>query len=238
MKWQRAIELMITVLIGAMVIASSACGGPDGSGEGSPADELDRTGTNVFAGYVRSPLTDVSEVVLPDAEGQQVSMIAKNGGLRLVFFGYTTCPDVCPATLGYVKMAMGALSQTDRNRLDVDMITVDPSRDDADTLRRYVEQFVPTANAIRTDDDELLRSAAEAFGASYEVSTDHAGQARVSHTGDLYAVDDMGRVVLAWPFGSSPTDIENDLTRLLEGERPTAEPMTNQTREGSGGSGK
>lgn len=221
MRLRRQTRLLPALLVGVVLAFSSGCGtdGGESSHQGSVPADADAS----FAGYVRTPATDVSEVVLPDAEGREIAMVAAENGLRLVFFGYTTCPDVCPATLGYIKMAMGSLSETDRGRLDVDMITVDPARDDAVTLARYVERFVPTANAIRTDDDTLLRSAAEAFGASYDVSIDESGRAEVSHTGDLYVVDDEGRVVLAWPFGSSPADIEDDLIRLLGGERPGAE---------------
>lgn len=216
----------LTVLLAAMAISlvamtAVACGGDATESANSvvPAGDGDRR--TDFAGYVRSPATDVSDVVLPDANGEPVTMVARTDGLRLAFFGYTTCPDVCPATLGYIKMAMSSLTDADRARLDVDMITVDPSRDDGATMTRYVEQFIPEANALRTDDDQILRSAANAFGAGYDVSTDDAGEIQVSHTGDLYAVDDSGIIVLAWPFGTSPADIETDLQRLLEGDRPT-----------------
>lgn len=217
---ERTSRRLLTALAVVVVLAQTACGRVADSPTSDVADQPADSAASTFAGYVRSPAADVSGVELPDADGEQVRMVASDDGLRLVFFGYTTCPDVCPATLGYVKMALASLSAADRKRVDVDMITVDPTRDDPATLTRYVEQFVPEANAIRTEDDDLLQVAAEAFGASYDVSFDDRGRPEVSHTGDLYAVDDRGQVVLAWPFGSSPTDIETDLHRLLAGERP------------------
>lgn len=220
MTRKRTIGVLTTAFVVVAALIAVACGNNDGSPETSVTSESHGATASSFAGYVRSPATDVSGVVLPTVDGDEVTMVAAEGGLRLVFFGYTTCPDVCPATLGYIKIVLASLPESDRRRVEVDMITVDPARDDPVTLTRYLEQFVPGANAIRSEDDALLRSAADVFGASYEVSVDESGQPQVAHTGDLYAVDDLGRIVLAWPFGSAPADIEDDLRRLLDGERP------------------
>lgn len=228
----------LVVLATAVALLGAGCSSDRSSdtGTGSGADGADRSTDEVgdFAGYVRSPASDVSTVVLPDVDGGEVTMVAPSNGFRLVFFGYTTCPDVCPATLGYIKIALNSLPDPQRERVVVDMITVDPARDDPATLSEYVRRFVPTANALRTDDDRVLRAAADAFGADYSITPDDDGEPEVSHTGDLYVVDDAGTVVLAWPFGSSPADIETDLRRLLDGERPEG-PDTNSTNHKESG---
>lgn len=157
---------------------------------------------------------------MPTVDGKDVTMVAAPGGLVLAYFGYATCPDVCPATLGYVKMALADQPAADRKRVRVDVITVDPNRDTPEKWGPYVRQFVPDANVIRTDDPYLLRSSANAFGADFKISVDEKGKKQVAHTDDLYAIDDTGTIVLAWPFGTSPADISSDLRRLLAGERP------------------
>lgn len=178
-----------------------------------------------FSGYVRSPSLDVSSVTLPTVDGRSVNLVAEPDGLRLVYFGYTTCPDVCPTTLSDVKKVLADLPQADRDRIQVDVITIDPGRDMPEKLAEYVERFVPTANAIRTDDFVLLRAAADAFGADFRSKLNERGQRQVFHTDDLYAVDDSGTIVLAWPFGTTHPDIARDLTRLLAGERPADDPL-------------
>ena len=55
------------------------------------------------------------------------------------------------------------------------MATVDPGRDSAEVLTGYLRSFVPDGHPLRTDDDAALASAAEAFGASYEVTTTDDG---------------------------------------------------------------
>lgn len=186
-----------------------------------------------FSGYVRTPPLDVSSVTLPNADGEKINMVAETGGLRIVYFGYTTCPDVCPMTLGHVKVALGDQTPTDRERVQVDMITIDPSRDTSEKLTSYLDNFVPDANALRTDDPYLLRASAKAFGADFSVSVDGEGKRQVAHTADLYVVDDTGTVVLAWAFGTAGGDISRDLSKLLAGDRPgldePADDMTGTT---------
>jgi protein SCO1/2 len=200
------------------VVITAACGDSGDDSTGSVT-----TDPAEFAGYVRSPALQVSEVTLPAADGSPVNMAAAPGGLRLVYFGYTFCPDVCPTTMAFVKRAFASLSAEDRGRVQVDMVTIDPARDSAEKLTEYVTTFVPDGSALRSDDPELLRNAARAFGADYKVSTGADGEEEVSHTGDLYVVDDTGTVILAWPFGTSAEAIERDLGRLLVGQRPPTE---------------
>ncbi len=223
-----------TLVFASMVgigLLLTACGGSETLAQSSAS-----TSTPVpteFSGYVRSPAINVSSVTLPSVDGTPVNMVADPGGLKLVYFGYTSCPDVCPTTLSHVKMALAGQSQAARDRVQVDMITIDPSRDTQERLGKYVANFVPSGNAIRTEDFVLLRSAADAFGADFTSRIDEKGERQVSHTGDLYVVDDTGTVILAWPFGTAEPDIERDLTRLLGGERPPAGP-TAESSQGTG----
>ena len=104
------------------------------------------------------------------------------------------------------------------------MVTIDPDRDVPAKLAEYVATFIPDGGAISTPDQALLRSATGAFGANYSVKPGPDGDPEVTHTADLYAVDDTGQVVLAWPFGTTSKDIGHDIVRLLDGERPPSDP--------------
>lgn len=206
---------VLVVLLVAAVLA--ACGtGTSEDADTAPEEDGE------FSGYVRDPQPDVGTVTLPAADGTPVAMTAEPGGMRLVYFGYTFCPDVCPTTMSDVKRALASLPAEQRERVQVDMVTIDPARDTGEKLTEYVTTFVPDATALRTDDPAALRTAASAFGANYAVKPGPEGEPEVSHTAELYAVDDAGRIVLVWPFGTSYRDIGADLTRLLAGERPRA----------------
>jgi protein SCO1 len=186
----------------------AACGGDEGAGDSESAD---------YSGYTRDPAPSVLGVSLPDAGGgDEVEMSAAPGGLRIVYFGYTSCPDVCPTTMADLKRALASLPEERSSRVSFVMVTVDPDRDVAEKLDAYVTTFIPEGESARTEDDAELRAAADAFGADYEVTTDEDGEIQVSHTGELYAVDGNGDVVLQWPFGTTAESLAADIDRLLD----------------------
>jgi protein SCO1/2 len=167
---------------------------------------------------VRDPAPDVSGVVLDDAAngGQPFAMRADAGELLVVYFGYTACPDICPTTLADFRSAVRRLDDDRAAAVDVAMITVDPMRDDAERLTSYVQSFFAGSHALRTEDAALLRSAADAFGADYQVVID-GDDIEVGHTAFLYAIDAAGLIQLQWPFGATSEDMASDLEYLLEG---------------------
>ncbi len=149
------------------------------------------------------------------AGGEELPFRAEDGHVLLAYFGYTHCPDVCPTTLADVRSALADLGD-DADRVDLAMATIDPDRDTGDVLTPYVRSFVPDAHALRTTDDDQLQVAADLFGVTYDVSTDDAGEVEVTHSGFLYAVDDQGRLLVSWPFGTPSEDVAHDLELLLD----------------------
>ena len=173
--------------------------------------------TREFAGFVREPTPDVSALSLPDTStGDDLTLRAQPGGLLMVYFGYTNCPDYCPTTMSELKIALRRAG--DPAAVDVAMVTVDPDRD-GPILADYVGSFFPGGHALVTYDDALLAEVAAPFGASYLVSTDDDGSIEVAHSTALYAVDDTGRLVMTWPFGIDIDEMAADIEDLLDGRR-------------------
>ena len=171
-------------------------------------------------GIRSDPLPDVTGPTLPDAAagGADFAFIADEGEVLLVYFGYTSCPDICPTTLADARRAIGDLDADDAGRVALAMVTIDPERDTGDILTGYVRSFVDDAHALVTLDDERLLAAADVFGASYGTNlVDHAtGETQIFHTGYLYAVDDRGRLQVSWDFGTPSEDMTHDLALLLD----------------------
>nr|WP_283251129.1 SCO family protein [Rhabdothermincola salaria] len=141
-------------------------------------------------------------------------MRAQSDELLLVFFGFTSCPDICPTTMATIATALDQRPEL-VDEVEVAMVSVDPERDTADVMPRYVTSFVDRARALRTDDPATLRAAADAFGASYLVTTDADGEPDVGHSAYLYGVDDQGQVVVTWSFGVTADELSSDLSTLL-----------------------
>ena len=88
-----------------------------GCGSDTPSTgSADDAGPAAFSGYVRTPAQEVGGVTLPGADGAPVNMTAPAGGLRIVYFGYTSCPDVCPTTMTDLKRALAALTRNNAAR--------------------------------------------------------------------------------------------------------------------------
>ncbi len=213
-------------LVAAGVMALAACGGSSDAAPSSVADsgesivDGETASSDALSGIVRDPAPVVDGVTLPSLTdpGTDVEFRARPGGVQVVYFGFTNCPDVCPTTLADYRGALNRIERDDPGNIDlIDtvMVGVDPGRDN-DVLPAYVSTFVPGAIAAGTLDEELLASAGEPFGASWEVRTLDDGTIEVDHSPFLYAVDDQGELVLTWQFGASPTDMANDLELLLD----------------------
>ncbi len=172
-----------------------------------------------LSGFVRTPLPVVGGASLPEASdgGADFAMQAPAGEILVVYFGYTSCPDVCPTTLADLRSALRRMGD-DASQVIVAVATIDPGRDTADIITGYVRSFVPAAHALRTDDDVALRAAADTFGADYGVTITAEGDYEVIHTAHLYAVDDAGQLQVTWPFGTEPEAIAQDLGILLRSE--------------------
>ncbi len=186
----------------------------------------------------RNPPSDVGGISLPDQSrkgGIQTTALRPSGDdLLLVYFGYTSCPDVCPTTLADIRQALEGLTPGQRNRVKVGMVTVDPHRDTGRDLDEYLGHFFPAGDflAFRTGDQQLLHKAEAAFGASHRIGKpDHEGNYDVDHTAQVYAVGADGKVEVEWPFGTSGDDIAYDLKALLDRAVGSGSPEPEKTQQ-------
>ncbi len=82
------------------------------------------------------------EFELIDHDGQALTKSRLRDRWSLMFFGYTNCPDICPATLQDLGNMMKAITDDDiRQSLQVIFVSVDPDRDSTDILKKYVQYF-------------------------------------------------------------------------------------------------
>jgi protein SCO1 len=169
-----------------------------------------------ISGLQLDPPPTVGTLSLPDASAGDAPFTFKAapGKLLITYFGYTSCPDVCPTTLSEVKKALAKIGDKAAD-VDLAMITIDPSRDSGELLTKYVQTFVKGSHALRTEDDTQLQAVAKGFGAAYSVTKDAAGEEQVTHSGNLYVVDPNGTVILEWPFGLKAPAIADDLETLF-----------------------
>ena len=118
-----------------------------------------------------------------------------------VFFGYTSCPDVCPATL-YVLKSVHGLVVDETGKITDDMqvvfISVDPERDSSEKLANYVTYFNEDFIGTRADKIKIDKITQQ-FGAGYIIEDKtSAGEYNVSHTSAIFLIDPYGRLVASF----------------------------------------
>lgn len=146
--------------------------------------------------------------------GEQVSLQDFHGQAVLLYFGYTFCPDVCPATLVELAQANKLLGD-DAQKAQVIMISVDPDRDTPEKLEEYVTHFDPMFIGITGSEDEVAEVATQ-FGVFYEK---HEGTVAtgylIDHTASVVVIDQDGHLRIIYPFGTPAKDIAEDIRHLV-----------------------
>jgi len=148
-----------------------------------------------------APLPDFQ---LTDQTGQAFGFRDLRGRASLVFFGFTNCPNVCPATMQKLRQVQRTL-QADESRFVVALISVDGDRDTPEVMKRYLAPFEPGFIGL-TGDPGLVREIAASFSAVFfkGMPTDAAGGYIVEHTSQAYLIDQLGQVRAT--FYNAPTD--------------------------------
>jgi len=137
-----------------------------------------------------------------------------SGKILVIFFGYTSCPDVCPLTLSNLTRALGQMPEGGE-RVQVLLITVDPARDTPGRLKRYLSNFHPSFLGLWGSTEEI-RSVADGFGVYFSPPRGE-GSYTVDHTARTFVVDPTGSIPLTFPPTATPEEIARDLGTLLGG---------------------
>ncbi len=188
----------------AAVLLLSGCGA--GAERARPLGQVPPQPTNVAA-------IELPEV-RPGAPDQPFTLRARPGHLLYVYFGYVSCPDICPTTLADLSQALRRL-RGDAQRVDVAFVTVDPARDTAAVLAPYLASFVAGGHPLRPATQSQLGQAEVAFGATSRVVKLASGEIQVAHTSLAYLVDERGEVLVQWDFGVHPDDLVHDIRWFL-----------------------
>lgn len=194
-------RLLFALLLAVTSVA--ACGGPSYSFHGTPynpvipAPEL----AGVQAGNVPFRLQDLKEKV------------------KLVFFGYTSCPDVCPLTLANVQMVYNMIPANQQKNVAGVFVSVDPERDTPERLAEFVHAFNPAFYGVHVPADQLEQTKQDyaIFSARRDLdSSQSAAGYLVDHTAVIMLVDKDDQLRAIYPTDAPAADIAADVEYLLK----------------------
>lgn len=164
------------------------------------------------------PLPPAPEIALAKADGGIFRLSEQRSRIVLLFFGYTSCPDVCPTTLAEMKQVMDAL-RDDAQHVQVVFISVDPERDTPEKIQAYANHFHPSFIGLSGAEAEL-EPVWQAYSIFREVvQSDSALGVIVNHTARTYLVDAQGNLRLSYAYGTPVEDIVHDIKLLLKQPR-------------------
>jgi len=161
------------------------------------------------------PYPTAPQVELINLNGETFRLSEQKGKVVLLFFGYTSCPDVCPTTLAELKQVMDGLEDK-ADLVQVVFVSVDPERDTPEKIQNYVEHFNPNFIGLSGPTAEL-ENIWKDYGVFREVvESDSAFGYIVNHTARTYLIDADGNLRLSYGFQTPVEDIVSDLKILLK----------------------
>ncbi|HLB49817.1 MAG TPA: SCO family protein [Anaerolineales bacterium] len=168
-----------------------------------------------FHGSLIDPPVPAVDFTLTDQTGQPFRLSEQAGNVVLLFFGYTSCPDVCPATLTQFKRIRTEMGK-EADRVRFVLVTVDPQRDTAERLRQYLAGFNSSFVGLTgtwLDLDQVYRS----YGV-YQAILVPGPAYTVDHTDRVYAIDPKGNLRLTYTSDTTADDLAQDVRQLLKGK--------------------
>lgn len=229
--------LRTLVLLLALALVAAGCAGGDG-GDGDTAtgaateaaadagDGADRVAGGQLqqtlipdpdaTGY-QGALLDLPvpkpEFVLRDTAGKPFDFVAEtsDAAVTFLYFGYTTCPDICPAHMAAVSSALRAVDPAVADQVEMVFVSVDPERD-VDLLRQYLDSFDPTFQGVIGTPEEVNQVMAGMGLHPSAIAED--GDFPPSHPINVIAfTGDTAEI--AYPFGVHGGAIAQDLPGLV-----------------------
>ena len=158
----------------------------------------------------------IPHVPAVDQAGNPFGHAELEGRWTIAFFGFTYCPDICPATLQVLASARRLLDDLpERDRPAVVMISVDPERDVPERLAEYVPFYHPEFRGVMVP-AEYLPELARSFGAAYAYSPLGEDAYTVDHTASLFLVNRDAQVAAVFPTPHRAEDIAADMRRIIK----------------------
>lgn len=166
--------------------------------------------------YYVEPYPVAGEIELARADGSVFKLSDERGDIVLLFFGYTSCPDVCPTTLADMKLAIQAMKPAEAEQIKVVFVTVDPERDTPDRVQEYVDHF-STAFIGLSGEESALEKIWSEYGIFREVmDSESATGYLVNHTARILLIDRSGYLRISFPYDAPVEDIIHDLKLILK----------------------
>jgi protein SCO1/2 len=150
-----------------------------------------------------------------DQTGKPVDQAVLQGKWSAVFFGFTYCPDVCPATLQALSAAVPLLTPAEAKKLQIVFVSVDPARDTPAQMKTYLDsQRLPTGTIGLTGTQAQLDAMAKVYRVVHEKAGDGADYT-MNHSTAVYLMDPKGRFDSVLAYGLTPPQMAELIAKSM-----------------------
>ena len=160
------------------------------------------------------PYPDAPEIELTRAAGANFQLSDMRRKVVALFFGYTSCPDICPTTMAELRQALEELGPQ-ADQVQVLFVTVDPQRDTPERVQEYVDHFNPDFIGLSGSEPELAKVWSDYGVFRQVVDGSSAAGYLVDHTARVTLIDQQGNLRVSFPFDTPVEDVVHDLNLLL-----------------------
>lgn len=165
-------------------------------------------------GETVTPFNLGAPFTLKNQFGKTIHSSDSNGKIRIVYFGYTYCPDLCPLALTNITEALHMLER-DRDQIVTYFITIDPKRDTISKLKEYSENFDPSIQMLYGTEKELAPIIKSFKVVAQKVEAENMSDYLIDHSTFIYILDKNEKVVDILPHTTSGEKIKDALLTQL-----------------------
>jgi protein SCO1 len=151
---------------------------------------------------------------LTTQDGKRFDLRDVRGRAVLLFFGYTSCPDMCPMTMSRIASALDRLG-SDASQVVTLFVSVDPKRDTPAVLKEYVGSFSTPLIGLTGSPDEVAH-VTSSYHATYELVDNGSPNYLVNHTTAIFLIDKQGKLRQFYAYNENPDTLAAALKRVLK----------------------
>lgn len=169
-----------------------------------------------FYGVVITPPKPMPDFTLHSSTSP-VTFSDYKGKYVFLYFGYTSCPDLCPTTLATLSRIVKNLDADKAKQVQVIFVSVDYLRDTPERTSAYAKNFSPDFIGLGGSEEEIAKVTKE-YGIYYKLNTPdpETGFYSVDHSASVLVFDRQGDLVMTWPYGMDIIQMESDLRALMK----------------------
>lgn len=152
---------------------------------------------------------------LIDTEYQTVSNVDLNDKIKLVYFGFTNCPDICPTDMAKISSSLKKLGKRKLENLQPIFISIDPKRDDPSAIKIYLENFHESFIGLTGTVEQVKKVAKNYKVYSKEVKSDDLDGYLMDHSAYIYLIDKDDSYIKHFTNKQTAKEIAKELADYL-----------------------